>query len=77
MPRLVRTDTGRSIGDISEEELQQIVDALVEESDEDTEYFIDEDTLAYMRERGLDEHLVALLRAAIGEEEGLDIAWER
>ncbi len=77
MPRLVRTDTGRAIGEITDAELQQLVDALEEEDDEDKDYFIDEDTLEYMGERGVDPELIALLHAAIGEEDGLDIAWER
>lgn len=75
MPHLYRAATGQSLCALSDAQLQQIIDALVEETAEDTEYYIDEDTLDYMAEQGVDEAVVNLLAAAIGEDGGIEVAW--
>lgn len=75
MPHLYRASTGQSLCAITDAQLQQIIGALVEESAEDTEYYIDEDTLEYMAERGVDQSLIQVLQAAIAEDGGLDVTW--
>ena len=45
MPRLIRLDTGDAIGQISDEQLKFLVEQLEEEHDDDTDYYIDRDTL--------------------------------
>lgn len=77
MPHLYRASTGQSLCAITDAQLQQIIGALVEESAEDTEYYIDEDTLEYMAERGVDQSLIQVLQAAIAEDGGLDVTWGR
>jgi hypothetical protein len=76
MPRLIRLDTGDSIGDISDKQLAFLVEQLEEEHDEDEDYFIDRDTLDLMSDNGADPELLALLEKAIGDDESMDIAWE-
>ena len=69
--------TNRLIGSIGESDLQILSDALEEESAEDQDYFIDEATIEMLAEGGAPEHLLALLRGAVGSGDGLEIRWER
>jgi hypothetical protein len=76
MPRLYFPDSGTTIGEISDEQLQFLIDQLEEESLDDQDYYINQDTIEMFRERGCDEELLALLESAIGDKEDIDIAWE-
>ena len=76
MPRLFRLDTGDDIGTITDAQLAFIVEQLEEEHDDDKDYFIDRDTLELLSDNGGDPDLLALLEKAIGEDEGMNIAWE-
>ena len=75
MPRLYIEETNTVLGEISEEELRSLLDNLEEESLADTDYYITQDTLDYLATKGADARLVALLRQAIGAEDGIDIRW--
>lgn len=76
MPQLVNKDTGAVIGFITAEQLQQLIDLLVEESDEDRDYYIDAATLDYLEENQASPELVRLLRSHVPEEgEGIDVEW--
>jgi len=76
MPRLIRIDTGDTIGDITDKQLAFLVEQLEEEHDEDRDYFIDRDTLELMSDNGIDPELLALLEKAIGDDDSMNIAWE-
>ena len=76
MTRLIRLDTGDSIGDISDQQLAFLVEQLEEEHDEDQDYFLDRDTLDLLSDNGADPELIALLEKAMGDDESIDIAWE-
>jgi len=54
MPRLFRLDNGETIGEITAAQKQFLVDQLEEEDDEDTDYFIDRDTLELLSDNGAD-----------------------
>lgn len=77
MITLRETESGRTIGTITEEQLRALQEHLEEESPEDTDYWIDEPTLEAMVEEGVDAALVALLRTAVGDSDGVEIRWER
>ena len=78
MITLYNKDSGAVIGRLSDEQLQNLVDLLVEESADDQDYYIDANTLDYMAEHGADPGLLAMLRAHVPEgEEGIDIAWRK
>ena len=70
-------DSGQFLGKISEEELQFLLDQLEEESRDDTDYYIDADTLEFLEEEGGPASLISLLRTALGEREGFDVQWTR
>lgn len=69
--------TGTTIGSVSREEFQFLVDQLEEESSRDADYFIDSATIDMLQDNGGSATLVALLRAAVGQSEGIDIAWQQ
>ena len=74
MPRLYRV-VYEYLGEIGEEQLGKLIDALEEEDESDQDYFIDADTLTYLADAGIDPSVLAMLRAAVGEE-GVEISWE-
>jgi hypothetical protein len=69
--------TNQLIGSITEADLQVLVDALEEESIDDHDYYIDAATIDVVADGRATEHLVKLLRAALGAKEGIDIRWQR
>lgn len=78
MITLYNKDSGARIGTLSEQQLQDLIDLLVEESAEDQDYYIDSTTLDYLAEQGADAALLAMLRPHVpaGEgEEGIEIEW--
>ena len=77
MIELFDNDTGAAIGAITDAQLQFLVDQLEEESADDTDYYINQETLDMFEERGADPALVALLRSALGAREDMEIRWER
>lgn len=76
MPRLIRLDTGDAIGTIDDKQLAFLVEQLEEENDDDTNYFIDRETLELLSDNGADPDLLALLEKGMGDDEEMDIAWE-
>lgn len=76
MINLLLKDGGDVIGTIDEDDLQLLVDQLVEEDEEDTDYYITPMTIDLLEESGASAELVSILREAVGDSEGVDIAWE-
>jgi hypothetical protein len=70
-------ETGAEIGTISEQELQFLVDQLEEEFEEDRDYYVNQTTVDVLEKNGADPELIALLRNAIGDREGIEIEWSR
>ncbi|CUS01893.1 Monogalactosyldiacylglycerol synthase [Candidatus Promineifilum breve] len=65
------------IGAITEAQLQFLQDSMEEESLEDQDYYLEPATLDYLEARGADGELLALLRGALGEHDGLTVRWNR
>jgi hypothetical protein len=65
------------IGSITDADLQVLQDGLEEESDDDQDYYIDQATIDLLGDGRATEHLMALLRKALGTAEGVEIRWER
>lgn len=70
-------DTGTPLGAISEDDLAMLVELLEEESDSDTDYYFEAGTIDMLEEEGASEALVAMLRKALGDKEGVELAWSR
>jgi hypothetical protein len=74
---LYNVATKELLGSITEPDLQVLVDALEEESTEDRDYYIDAATIDLIADGRASDHLVHLLRSALGSAEGVDIRWDR
>ena len=77
MIMLYDKETGALIGGITEEQFQFLVNHLEEESEEDTDYYINQATLEMFEQEGAEPGLITLLRRALGEKEGIEIQWKR
>jgi hypothetical protein len=77
MITLTVKETDEPLGSISEDELQFLIDELEEEFPEDTDYFVDSPTIDMLEDDDAPPSLVALLRAAVGSSDGVDIRWSR
>lgn len=75
--KLYNNETGELLGEISETELSSLTNLLEEESAEDRDYYIMADTIDYLQANGADAMLVALLRKAVGNQDGVEIRWSR
>ena len=69
--------TGAVIGAISPEELQFLIDQLEEENPDDQDYWLNRPELEILREAGAEAHLMAMLEAAMGDKEDMEIRWEK
>ena len=69
--------TDQLIGSITEADLKVLTDALEEESSEDQDYYIDRATLDVIGDGRATDHLLKLLREALGASDSVDIRWER
>ena len=70
-------DTNEMIGSITENELKTLQEALEMESPDDHDYFIDSATIDLLGDGRATEHLLNLLRKAIGAGDGLEVRWQR
>jgi len=74
---LYNAATNQLLGQITEADLKVLVDALEEEGVNDQDYFIDAATIDVIADGKATEHLVGLLRKAVGASDGVDIRWQR
>ena len=74
---LYNATTNQLLGSITEADLQVLIDALEEEGVNDQDYFIDAATIDVIADGKATEHLVGLLRKAVGTGDGVDIRWQR
>jgi hypothetical protein len=65
------------VGSITEADLKVLSDALEEEGVDDQDYYITAATIDVIADGRATEHLVGLLRKALGTSEGIDIRWLR
>jgi hypothetical protein len=68
---------GTHIGSISEEQLQFLIDQLEEESEDDTDYYINRVTLEMFEMGGIDPQLFEILQRALGQRDEMEIEWSR
>ena len=76
MPSLYNKNDGSLIGTIDDTDLRLLIDVLEEEDLADDDYFIDGPTIDLLERSGARESLVSMLRAVVGDSEGVDIVWK-
>lgn len=77
MIRLMDGNSGAQLGEITETQLQYLVDQLEEEFMEDQDYAITPLTLTYFESHSADPHLLDLLKRALGDRDEALIRWAR
>lgn len=77
MIHLHDNDTNETLGDITEKQLQFLIEHLEEESSDDQDYYINRDTLDMFEQTGADPALIELLRRALGDRNAMEIRWEQ
>jgi hypothetical protein len=77
MITLVAKDGGAVLGTISEDDLRLLTGQLEEEDSEDTDYYVSPDTIEMLKDAGAGSDLIRILTAAVGDSEGVEVAWRR
>jgi processive 1,2-diacylglycerol beta-glucosyltransferase len=75
MIQLRDKEKGTVLGTITAEDLQFLIDNLEEESEDDTDYFINRSTLEIFKEKGTNQTLIKLLEDALGDHDDMEIEW--
>jgi hypothetical protein len=64
------------LGTLTEDQLDFLVENLEEEFEEDEEYFLNPDTIDFLKEQGVDNNLLTMLQKALaGTRDGVDILY--
>jgi hypothetical protein len=74
---LYDNDTQIKLGEITEAQLQFLIDHLEEESSDDQDYYLNRATLEIFEQTGADSTLLSLLRQGLGERDDMEIRWTR
>ncbi len=69
--------TNELLGSITENELQYLEDGLEETSNKDRDYFVDQATIDLLADGRATDHLVHLLKKAVGSGDGVEIEWKQ
>ncbi len=77
MIQLRDKENGNLIGEISEDDVQFLIDHLEEETEDDVDYYINRATIESFQEKGISPSLLKLLETALGSREDMEIEWSR
>ncbi|MBI5403596.1 MAG: galactosyldiacylglycerol synthase [Ignavibacteriae bacterium] len=77
MIKLYNNETGDLIGEITESQLQFLIDNLEEESDDDVDYYINIPTIDSFVELGAEAGLIDVLKKGLGSNEDMEIRYEK
>lgn len=69
--------TGELLGEITDDQLQYLIDQLEEESLEDKDYSITNMEIDYFESMGAEASLLRTLRQALGSHEEVVVQWSR
>jgi hypothetical protein len=76
MPRLIRLDTGDEIATITDAQQAFLISQLEGENTDDTDFFIDRDTLDLLSDNDADPELLAILEKGLAGDEDMSITFE-
>lgn len=77
MFKLYDKQTGKYLGQISDDEVQFLRDNLEEESMTDVDYYINRTTFNLLKEEGMTENLAKMIEQAMGKKDDVEIRYER
>jgi processive 1,2-diacylglycerol beta-glucosyltransferase len=76
MIKVIDRETGSSLGSLTEDQLDFLIENLEEESTRDQDYYIDKDVIEMLEGKGIDADLKAFLERALGSRKSAEIVWE-
>jgi len=77
MINLNEKDTNKPLGQITDEQLQFLIDNMEEEWLEDQDYAVTPLLLEYLEGLGADDQLISVLRDALAGREEIEIVWSK
>jgi hypothetical protein len=77
MVKLYDKESGQKLGEISEEQLEFMMNHLEEEGPDDQDYYLTPDTIDLFEEVGADQDLVDKLRGIMAGREELEVRWSQ
>jgi processive 1,2-diacylglycerol beta-glucosyltransferase len=77
MNQLYNKLNGELIGEITDTQLQFLIDQMEEESLEDRDYAITRMELDYFDAQGAEPDLLSMLRSALGNKDEISIIWQK
>ena len=78
MVKVYNKATNELLGRISEDELTFLQDQLEEDKSNDHDYYLRKETIdEFAASAGATEHLVAILRTGLRNDDSVEIRWER
>ncbi len=77
MVNLRDKDSGTTVGTISEDDLQFLIDQLEEEGDEDKDYYLNRTTFEMLKTNGASQALLDILEPIFKDREDIEIEWSR
>jgi hypothetical protein len=70
-------ETNQLLGSITDADLEVLQEGLEEESSSDRDYYLTAATIDMLGDGRASDHLLSLLRRALGSSEGVEIRWQR
>jgi hypothetical protein len=77
MIKIFNKDTGEFIGNITETQLQFLIDNLEEEAEDDVDYYINIPTIESFTEKGAEPELIEVLKKGLGVKEEMEIRYKK
>ncbi|MCE2596834.1 hypothetical protein K6Y31_18830 [Motilimonas cestriensis] len=77
MIKLLNKETNVLLGELTESQLQFLIDQLEEEDSADQDYWISPEQIALFKEQGADYALLDLLEKAIAGTDGAEVIWQK
>jgi len=76
MIKLFDGETEKEIGEISEPQLEFLIEELADESIDEYTYNINPSVISYLEGSGADPRLLSLLRSALGSRASMELKYE-
>jgi len=76
MPKLYDQADGRLLGEVSQQDLDLLIEKLEETSSRDCDYYVDNDTFLLLVEAGASSVLLDAIKMALDLNGQADIRWE-
>ena len=70
-------ENGATLGSISEDDLQFLIDRLEEEGAEDRDYYLNRTTFEMLKSEGAGKALLDILEPVFADREDIEIEWHR